>query len=142
MTRTYETHILFKHPFVINGYKDILPAGSYRLEVEEERIGTLSFMAYKRKQVTLHLKANPKRPGRSEMLTLPPHEVDAALAWDRRCDPGADHDRPRSRLIAPSVSRTTIERGENEGMLWIRDIKAKPGSSGPHSQMFLDDEFD
>lgn len=128
MKRTYETRITFRHPFAIYGYKDILPAGSYRLDVEEESLDGLSFTAFRRKEVVLHLNANPKRPGVSEMLTLDPHEIDAAVNWDRRNDPGADHSRPKSRHFSPKVSRSDIERGENEGMLWGRDAHAKPGT--------------
>lgn len=142
MIRTYETHITFKHPFAINGYKDTLVAGTYRLEVEEERIENLSFTSFRRKQVSLHLKPNPRRPGVSEILTLSPHELDAAIAWDRRNDAGVDHSKPGARFSAPPFSRTAIERGENEGMLWVRDAEAKPGKSNQRSKMFLDDEPD
>jgi|GEM_PF-1483844 len=142
MTRTYETHITFRHPFAIHGYKDILIAGTYKAEVEEERIENLSFTSFRRKQVSLHLKPNPKRPGITEILVLSPHELDAAITWDRRKDPDVDHSQPRTRLFAPPASRAAIERGENEGMLWIRDAEPKPGRSNLQRQTMLDDDLD
>ncbi|WP_286831693.1 MULTISPECIES: hypothetical protein [Kordiimonas] len=138
MNRNYKTHIVFIHPFAIAGYKETLPAGTYRLDVEEERIEGLSFTAFKRKEVTLHLNQNPKRPGVSEMLTLAPHEIDAAMVWDRRRDTAVDHSQPRARLFAPSLSQSAIDRGENEGMLWVRDDGTDPQSPYPDDKKFLD----
>lgn len=139
MNRNFETYVTFKYPFALSGYKDTLPAGTYRMEVEEERIEDLSFTAFRRKQVTLHLHADPKQPGISEMLTLAPHEIDAAVVWDRRSGPDVDHSQPRSRFFSAPARPSAGEHGKDEGMLWVSPDDATPGHK---NRMFLDDEFD
>ncbi len=82
--RTKKT-IEFDHPFTLHGYKETLPSGRYEMETEEEWIEGLSFVAFKRKQVILHLQRDAQRPGISEILTLKdPRELDAALARDAK----------------------------------------------------------
>ncbi|MCJ9429653.1 hypothetical protein [Kordiimonas marina] len=139
MTRTRDVEINFRYPFQIQGYKGTLPAGTYRLEVDEEHVGDLPFPAYKRTQVTLHLKADPARPGVSEMLALPPHLIDAALARDRRHG-HAVRPRPVATALAEDIStKRALERGEDEGMLWIKDAPGQSEKDARVGRMFLDD---
>jgi len=75
--------VTFKKPFTLYGFKGTLPAGHYEVEIEEQWIEGLSFLAFKRKQVKLHLQVDPKHPGVQEALILSdPKELDAALRRD------------------------------------------------------------
>lgn len=80
--RTKKT-IEFGHPFKLHGYRETLPSGRYEIETEEEWLEGMSFLAFQRKRVILHLKHDPQCPGISETITLTdPGELDAAIARD------------------------------------------------------------
>ncbi len=81
--RTTEKIVTFQYCFSLSGYKKTLPAGSYRVVIEEDFLEGLTFTALRRTQVSLYLPPDPCQPGRAEVLTLQdPRELDAALARD------------------------------------------------------------
>ena len=55
--RTIETMVTFRHPFVLGAVAAVQPAGTYRLVTEEEEIPGLSFVAFRRTAMMLHLPA-------------------------------------------------------------------------------------
>ena len=55
--RTIETMVTFRHPFVLTAVAATQPAGTYRLVTEEEEIPGLSFVAFRRTAMMLHLPA-------------------------------------------------------------------------------------
>jgi hypothetical protein len=55
--RTIETMVTFRHPFVLAAVAATQPAGTYRLVTEEEEIPGLSFVAFRRTAMMLHLPA-------------------------------------------------------------------------------------
>ncbi|MEX2629311.1 MAG: hypothetical protein WD341_05170 [Tistlia sp.] len=71
----------FRRPFRLTGFGEPLAAGSYCVEVEEERIEGLSFAAYGRVLTVLRLP--PGTPGGGGALTADPAELEAALARDQ-----------------------------------------------------------
>lgn len=73
--RTSETTVTFGRPFRLPGFDEPLPAGSYRVETDEEPIEGLSFTAYRRVLTVLHL--------RDGALTVDPAALEAALERDR-----------------------------------------------------------
>jgi len=90
--RTVGKTVTFNNPFRLYGYKGVLPPGQYKVETEEQWLEGLSFVAFKRKQVTLQLQVDPKHPGTHETLILSdPKELDAALARDVTCDVKRDN---------------------------------------------------
>ena len=46
--RTTETTITFRCPFTLSALDKVEPAGTYRVVTEEEEIGGLSFVAFRR----------------------------------------------------------------------------------------------
>ena len=79
-TRITQSTVTFQHPVAITGLDQPLPAGTYRLEIEEELVPLLSFPVYRRISAMLDL---PSQPGLSQMITIDPHELDAVIARDQ-----------------------------------------------------------
>lgn len=82
-TRTQERTITFKSPVVLAGLDEVLPAGDYSVETEEELIAGISYDAYRRTSTVLRL---PAKSGPSHLLramNVDPDELEAALARDR-----------------------------------------------------------
>ncbi len=84
--RTRTELVTFKRPFSLAGFDEVLPAGAYSVEIDEERLDGISFPAYRRVAAVLHLRPTPDHPGRSQTLTVDPNELDAALARDLAAD--------------------------------------------------------
>lgn len=82
-TRTSEATVTFRRPFRLAGFGEALPAGSYRVETDEELLEGLSFPAYRRVLTVLHLETAAGRVAGGGALTVDPAELEAALARDR-----------------------------------------------------------
>jgi len=80
---TTRTTISFSQPFKLRDVDDIQPAGDYLLDTDEELIEGLSRLAYRRVATLLHLPSTPLPQGRTEVLSVSPAELDAALEKDR-----------------------------------------------------------
>jgi hypothetical protein len=86
-TRTTARTVVFRRPFKLSAVDDMQPAGSYMVEVEEERLDT-SFPAYRRIATVMRL---PGKPGSAELgrvVDIDPKELDAVLTRDAT-SPGA-----------------------------------------------------
>lgn len=86
-TRITQSTVTFLHPATIPGLDHPLPAGAYRIEIEEELVPSLSFPVYRRISALLDL---PSRPGLSQVITIDPQELDAAIARDQARSPAAE----------------------------------------------------
>jgi len=82
-TRTSLKTVTFDRPFVLAGYSEVLPAGSYIVETDEEPVGGISFVAYRRTLTVIHLPSKSGNPGHSGMLTIDPNELEEALKRDQ-----------------------------------------------------------
>ncbi len=80
--RTSKSTVTFRRPFVLGGFDKVLPAGTYKVETDEELLEGLSFSAYRRVLSTIHLQAMSGRPGVTQVLTIDPRELDAAVQRD------------------------------------------------------------
>ena len=80
--RTHETVVTFERPFVLGGFDEILPAGDYRVETDEELLQDISFPAYRRIRALIYLHAKSTNPG-PRVLTIDPNELDAVQLRDR-----------------------------------------------------------
>jgi hypothetical protein len=82
LTRTRTETVTFKHPFQIAGVAEDQPAGDYIVETNEELITGVSFIAYRRVNVMMHLRARKSRPDLTETVWLEPDEFDSVRDRD------------------------------------------------------------
>jgi len=82
-TRTSSKILNFEHPFIIGTLTELQPAGSYRVDTEEELIEGLSFVAYKRISTVIHLHSKSKLKTLTRALTITPKDLDIAVRKDK-----------------------------------------------------------
>ena len=80
--RTTRTTVTFKRPFSLAGVDNVQPSGTYTVDTDEELIDGLSFLAYRRVATLLHLPSTSSRVGVTELVTVNPLELEAALKTD------------------------------------------------------------
>jgi len=121
--RTSLTNVTFRQPFVLSGFDEKFPEGVYTVETDEELLEGISFLAYRRISTLIHLKGDPKYPGRMRTLAIDPLELDAALARDQAATDslGDRHnvqktEAPKKESLGKNFDREAMDRAENEGM--------------------------
>jgi hypothetical protein len=121
--RTSKKTVTFRKPFVLGGFDEVLPAGAYSVETDEELLEGISFPAYRRILTVIHLHAKSDNPGLIRTLTIDPNELDAALKRDQApAELPVGRDASQEALKGTTESRRekaddqAIERGEDEGM--------------------------
>jgi len=82
--RSTETMVTFRHPFTLRSCDVALPAGTYRLVVDEAEILGLSFSAYRRTAGTLHTPAVSVVAMQRQAFPVEPGELEGALEADLR----------------------------------------------------------
>ena len=82
-TRTIKKTVTFMRPFVLAGFSEVLPAGTYSVETDEEPVEGISFVAYRRILTLIHLPAKSGNPGLTRTLTIDPNELEEALKRDQ-----------------------------------------------------------
>jgi hypothetical protein len=82
-TRSKETTMKFSRAFTLSEVDRPLPAGTYRVVVDEEDIPGLSFLAFRRIATMLHVPALSAPGGTAEMFLVNPDALAAALEADR-----------------------------------------------------------
>jgi hypothetical protein len=80
--RTTETTITFRRPFTLSALDKAQPAGTYRLVTEEEEIPGLSFVAFRRTAIMLHLPALSTTSDTHQVVSVDPLEWAAVLEAD------------------------------------------------------------
>ena len=81
-TRTIQTSVTFHKPFTLSSVEGLQPAGTYRLETDEQQIEGLSFNAFRRMTMTLYLPASPAPGVTRHVVQVDPRELAEALAAD------------------------------------------------------------
>ena len=81
--RTSKKTVTFKRPFVLGGFSEVLPAGSYSVETDEEPMEGISFLAYRKILTLIHLPAKSGNPGLTRTLTIDSNELEEALKRDQ-----------------------------------------------------------
>ena len=79
--RTRREDMVFKHPFLLKGWSEPLPAGTYAVETEEELIEGLSFPAYRRVSTTITRQA-ARAGALVQVIAVDPRELARAQAAD------------------------------------------------------------
>ena len=80
--RSTETLVTFRHPFALRSSDGVLPAGTYRLVIDEEEILGLSFPVYRRTAGTLHTPAVSMVATQRQAFPVEPGELEGALEAD------------------------------------------------------------
>jgi hypothetical protein len=121
--RTSKKTVTFRRPFVLGGFDEVLPAGAYSVETDEELLEGISFPAYRRVLTWIHLHPKPGHPGLKQTLAIDPNELDAALTRDQapaEIPVGRDASQKTLKGTTDScreeADRQAIERCEDEGM--------------------------
>jgi hypothetical protein len=96
LTRTSHSHVTFRRPFRLTGMDVVAPAGSYKMDVEEEKLDTLTADVWRQTAMVLQVTT----AGVTEYIAVDPQEVRAALERDAddTVDPAAAP-RPRRREL-------------------------------------------
>jgi hypothetical protein len=81
--RTTKKTVTFARSFVLGDFDEVLPAGVYNVETDEELLQDLSFPAYRRILTVIYLHAQSGHPGFARTLTVDPNDLDAALERDQ-----------------------------------------------------------
>lgn len=122
--RTSKKTVTFKWPFNLAGFDRELPAGAYNVETDEELLEGISFPVYRRIATLIHLHVQAGKPGLTQILTIDPKELDAALRRDEApvempADTQADQKTLNGTTEAGvnAADLQAIERAEDEGML-------------------------
>ena len=82
--RTTRKIVEFSKPFSIEGLDRVLPAGSYEIVTDEELIEGLSFPVYRRVATMMLAYAKSSPVPSTEMLTIDPRDLVAAMERDKR----------------------------------------------------------
>lgn len=77
-TRTESKDVVFVRPFILDGMDAVQPAGTYRVETDEERIDALSFPAWRRVRTSILIG----EPGTTQYLPIDPEQLHEALMRD------------------------------------------------------------
>ena len=73
--RTTRESITFHRPFSLSAVDEVQPAGTYTVEIDEELIEGMSFLAYRRVATTLYLLILHGGNGSMQAVTVDPREL-------------------------------------------------------------------
>jgi len=73
--RTTRESITFDHPFSLMAVDKVQPAGTYAVDIDEELIEGLSFLAYRRVATTIYLPLVQGSRGSVQAVRVDPHEL-------------------------------------------------------------------
>ena len=93
-TRTSHSHITFRRPFRFAGMDAAAPAGSYKVDLEEERLDTPTVEVWRQTALIMQIKT----AGITEYITVDPQELRDALSRDGTIDCSASP-LPRTREL-------------------------------------------
>ncbi|MFN4091108.1 MAG: hypothetical protein ACK4QW_18965 [Alphaproteobacteria bacterium] len=127
--RTTTTAVTFAKPFVLRGFGEVLPAGTYEVEVDEEQVQGLSFLTYRRVRAIIQLGREAGDPARTRSLTIEPEDLDRAIAEDRAPSPAPLATGFPAVPTWPDADQADLDRAADEGMTAAprTGFPAKPG---------------
>ena len=103
MIRSMTTNVTFRHAFALKGLERPVPPGTYRVDVEEDPIDGLSFLAYRRLATFITVPV-AGRSGSTQSLLVDPKELEQALTRD------AAERRQRSESLARAAGNARRQR--------------------------------
>ena len=81
-TRSRESLVTFRRPFAISAWDETLPAGSYRVVVDEVEVG-MSFLGWRHVATMLHVPAVSSASSTRSVIPVDADELDRVIAADR-----------------------------------------------------------
>jgi hypothetical protein len=81
IARTLHKDVAFTRPFLLKGVDRVLPAGTYKIVMDEELIEELSFPVYRRVSTMIFVPAR-SHTSATEMVIIDPRELQAAQDRD------------------------------------------------------------
>ena len=112
--RTSKKTVSFRRPFTLKSLDEVLPAGTYTVETDEEPITGISFLAYRRIQTLLYVHGKPGQTVPSRLLTIDPNELDAALKRDQLCAHNSILQSPENKSEKP-IPISQRQQAESQG---------------------------
>ena len=88
-TRTKQETVTFTRPFTISGVDGVQPAGSYIVQIDDEVLEGLSFLAYRRAGTSMLLPLHPGSSSSVQSILIEPRELEESLARDRAACPSS-----------------------------------------------------
>ena len=85
--RTTRESVAFDRPFSLYAVDGVQPAGTYVVEIDEDLIEGLSFLAYRRVATTIYLPLPHGGAGSVQAVRVDPRELDLAR-WKPEPPPG------------------------------------------------------
>lgn len=82
LERTTRKAVTFLRPFSLGGIEEKLEAGTYDIDICEELIEGLSFIAYRRVSTMITLKANGYGDGARQLVAIDPADLEVAQKND------------------------------------------------------------
>ncbi|HSR71613.1 MAG TPA: hypothetical protein VLL72_04470 [Kiloniellales bacterium] len=73
----------FSRPFVLGGFDEVQPAGTYCVETDEMPLDGISFQGHRRILTLIYLPTRSGQLGGMQAFTVDPTELESALARDR-----------------------------------------------------------
>lgn len=80
--RSTESLATFQHPFTLSALDGEQPPGTYRVEVDEEELLGLSFLAYRRVATMIHIPSIETSRLSRQVFTVNLDELEAAISAD------------------------------------------------------------
>jgi hypothetical protein len=77
--RTIRKTITFDSPFSLSALDEVQPAGTYTVEIDEDLIEGLSFLAYRRVATTIYLPLRHGGAGSVQAVSVDPGELKAGV---------------------------------------------------------------
>jgi hypothetical protein len=116
-TRTTKKTVSFSNPFSFRNLSEVLPAGDYLVETDEDLLLGLSFSAYIRIATRIYIPGTQKNTQLKRALTITPEELEMVLVRDRKASKRFSSKNSPARS---SEDFNAIDCAENEGMTDLR----------------------
>jgi hypothetical protein len=105
--------VTFRRPFAPTGTGELLPAGTYSVETEDELIEGVPYLAYRHLSTLLRPRLQPGSGHQAWAIAIDPDDLGVALARDQvTAEAPATATPPRQE----QMDRCAVEHAENEGL--------------------------
>lgn len=105
-TRMTSRTVVFQRPFVLFGFEQVAPAGTYTVETEEEEIEGASVSAWRRLGTIIHMIQG----GTTEYVQIDVADLDKALLRDTGKEETADVTHARLDSARRAANRGRVRR--------------------------------